>query len=484
MKQIKIAGKLSFYTFLAFLFFSLLSFLGFLYSNVETVGFFLFIILAVILTFWKLEYGIFLVLFEMFIGFDGHLFEFKNLSVRLALFVIVMTIWFFKKIIKKERFVFVKTNLFKPFAFLVFFVFLGSWLGLIKGNNQSLIFADTSSWLFLFLIFPLFEVIKDKKNIQRMFQMLSGAIAGVGTLTIFSLILFNTGLEIWGGPFYTWVRKYALGKIVHVQSGFFRVMFSSQLLVLFYFLIILALLSSSDKFIEKRWLIFLSLLSGAVIIIRYTRIFWIAVAVAFLFLCLKLEMSRKRKFIFAFLVIIILLLEALTIFSLCSRGKAGLSLATQRIETIVKPEEEISSQSRLELLSPIILKIKKYPILGSGLGTKVSYFDPQIQKIKTTPHLDWGYLEIWTELGIFGFLVYLWFFSSLCWQGWKVIKKTKGFYRRLTLGLLSGLVGLAVTGLTGPFIFYPLGILYLLLCGVIFDNFSKKQINEFINHHR
>lgn len=444
----------------------------------------------------------FLVLFEFFIGSGGHLFEFKDLSVRLALFTVVLVIWFFKKVIKREEFAFTKTDLIKPFTFLILFVCLGSWIGIAKGNDQGLIFADTSSWLFLLLVFPLFEIMKDKKAIQRMFQMLGGAMTGVGALTILSLFLFNTRLEVWGGPFYTWIREYVIGKIIYFQSGFYRVTFPSHFLILVYFLIILALLSSLDKLSEKRGLIFLGLLSIATLIIRYARTFWLAAALAFIFLCLSLKIHWKRKAIFALIVIVVILMEAFIIFGLCIREEKGLSLAAAGVESVARPEEEISSLSRLKkilspaaervesivrpredvsslmrlnILSPIISRIKKYPIFGSGLGTEVSYFEPLIQGQKTTPHLDWGYLEIWTELGILGLLSYLWFLGGVCWRGWKIARKTNdNYHEKLTLGLLSGLVGLAVAGVTSPYLFYALGIVYILLCAVIFNNFSKE----------
>jgi len=67
---------------------------------------------------------------------------------------------------------------------------------------------------------------------------------------------------------------------------------------------------------------------------------------------------------------------------------------------------------------PVLAKmIKQSLIFGSGLGATVEYTDLLTGQDKTTFHLDWGYLEIWVELGLFGLISYALVLLSVFYQG-------------------------------------------------------------------
>ena len=131
--------------------------------------------------------------------------------------------------------------------------------------------------------------------------------------------------------------------------------------------------------------------------------------------------------------------------------------------------------------------IKQSPIFGQGLGATVDYTDLLTGQDKTTFHLDWGYLEIWVELGLFGLIAYLLVLLSIFYQGWQTIKKLEEhiFVKRLVIGLLAGLASLTIASLTGPFLFHPLGIFYLVLTAVIIisikeDDFKVDNTNCYL----
>jgi len=121
--------------------------------------------------------------------------------------------------------------------------------------------------------------------------------------------------------------------------------------------------------------------------------------------------------------------------------------------------------------------IKQSLIFGSGLGATVEYTDLLTGQDKTTFHLDWGYLEIWVELGLFGLISYALVLLSVFYQGWQTIKKLKRqvFEKRLIIGLLAGLASLIVASLTGPFLFHPIGIFYLVLTTVIIISIKENE---------
>ncbi|MFH1838514.1 MAG: O-antigen ligase family protein [Candidatus Kuenenbacteria bacterium] len=514
-------GKLSLYVFFASIFIYLLSFLGFLRPETEVFGFFLLITTLIGLSFWKIEYGLLFLIFEFLAGIDGHLFEFKSISIRFALFAVFMFIWLIQKLwnfktLKTQIKNFTKSFFFKSFAFALFFIALAGILGIIRGNSFNLILADLICYSYLLLIFPFFDLIFNNKQqvspvkkhdssmacvdesdlynnhqpksmvflnrVKKIFQIFSGTIMATSALTITTLYLFSSHSAIHGGIYYQWFREYIIGKIATMNNNFFRVVMSSDILTLVFFLIITSILlfALENKIFKNKkywintqlpWLIFLGILTSSVLIISFTRNFLIGFIISFIFLCLILKIPLKRKIIFSVCLIIIFLLESSLIFYLCNHKsvQTNFLFLGNRIETIFTPETEASAISRLERLDASLKKFKEHPILGSGVGSEIVAYDYAIQKIIKTPHIDWGYLENWIELGLFGFLSYLWFLGILFWQGVKAVYYSTDncdFY----LGILIGLFCLFVIHIFGPFLFYPTSIFYILLCLMLFTN--------------
>ncbi len=197
--------------------------------------------------------------------------------------------------------------------------------------------------------------------------------------------------------------------------------------------------------------------------------------ISLFFLCLILKIILKRKIIFCVSLVVIFLLESSLIFYLCNHKniQTNFLFLNNRIETIFIPETEASAISRLERLNATLKKLKEHPIIGSGIGSEIVAYDYAMEKTIKTPHIDWGYLENWMDLGLFGFLSYFWFLGILFWKGVKTVyysTKNQDFY----LGILIGLFCLFVIHIFGQFLFYPTGIFYILLCLMLFNNESKK----------
>lgn len=214
------------------------------------------------------------------------------------------------------------------------------------------------------------------------------------------------------------------------------------------------------------------------LLINFSRAYFLGILIGLIFL-LK-GINWQRWLIFSCLVVFILVAEFGLLFGLVSGGAAlqGLDFFKSRIGTILSPDKETSSLTRMTILPVLIKKIWQQPIFGQGLGSTVSYNDLLTGEEKSTFHLDWGYLEIWVELGLFGLISYVLILFYIFYQGWEKIKELKRhvFKKRLIIGLLAGLAGLIIATLTGPFLFHPLGIFYLVLTTVIIININKDDL--------
>ncbi len=114
--------------------------------------------------------------------------------------------------------------------------------------------------------------------------------------------------------------------------------------------------------------------------------------------------------------------------------------------------------------------------MGSGFGATVTYqsSDPRLvaasaNGLYTTYAFEWGWLDVWLKLGIFGLLAYLALFAKIIFNGLKI-----GGY--LSLSLATGLAVLIAVNIFSPYLNHPLGIGYLILAAAMIENLKLKAI--------
>jgi len=460
------------------------SFLGYVFPFLENILFILIFVGCLFFSWKKIEYGFLFLFAEFFIGHQGHLFEFFGISLRLSLFLLIMAVWLIKKIKEKElRKMFdyyLKSEGLGIFLIFLFVIFLGLCQGIIK-QNSLLAIKDFINYSYLFLVFPFIDILKKKKVVNNFFRFAQAGTVVIAILTLIVFVLFASGLAEVHGQFYWWWRGTVMGKVTDVGNNFFRVVSSAHVLILPLFLIYLSLFFTEGKNKLKKKiknkLLILLFLSSLVLIINFSRGYFLGILAGLLFF--KKGVKFKLWLKFSIITIAVLMLEFVLIFGLVSGGKIwqGFDFFQGRMKTVMSPEEEISSLTRMEILPHLIRKIKKDPLFGQGLGATISFSDRVTFQEKTTFHLDWGYLEIWHELGLFGLISYGLILFYVFYLGFKNIKKFKItiFQKRLIMGLLAGLLSLMVANLTAPVLFHSLGIFYLVFILSLFINLEKNE---------
>ena len=466
-----------------FFLFQFFSFLGYLNPLVSDFVFWLIILAAVGFSLIKIEYGFLFLIFEFLAGHEGHLFEFAGLSLRLALFLVVMFVWLVKKVSQERKrffniFIKPKTSLF--FSIFLLIVFLAFIQGLLQ-NNPVLAIKDFINYSYIFLVFPLIDVFKKEWFQKNVFKFSQAAIIGMGLLTVFVFILFVADFAQVHDKFYWWWRGVVVGKATDTGTGFFRIVSSAHLLIFPLFLVYLSFLFE-PKIKKKKMLICPAFLSGLVLLINFSRAYFLGVLVGLIFLLKQLHW--RRWLIFSLTAVFVLVFEFFIIYGLSTGEWKNQSLLffKGRMETMVSPEQELSSLTRMNILPKLLGQISQQPVFSRGLGMTVSYFDPLARAEKSTFHLDWGYLEIWLELGFFGLVFYLLLLSHIFYQGWQKIKVLNQVWqKRLIIGLLAGLAGLMIATLTGPFLFHPVGIFYVVLTSALIINLKQDDETQSYN---
>ena len=197
---------------------------------------------------------------------------------------------------------------------------------------------------------------------------------------------------------------------------------------------------------------------------------------------LSLLLLRKRKFWefrSRFFILFSTLLVSATIFFLHSglfMKRAVKETALKRAEAIVSPFEAPSARARLKFYRSAIKVIKKYPFSGTGFHTfhliYPSVKDPGFRK-ESHFYVHNDYLQVFSELGIFGFISFLaLIFSYLHFSVFLISRKPdkSGRYNlkelnreqfALILGTLGGSLSLFIHSLF-EFNFYIMALMITL----------------------
>ncbi len=506
----------------------LLSFLGYVFPLLNDIIFWLIFFITLALSLKKLEYGVLILLTELFIGVKGYLFSFNVggfvLSLRIALFALIFLIWFFKK--REHKFSFIQTKYFKNYALLTIIIVIGVASALINGNSIKNIFFDVNGYFYFALAFVLFDILSSKKEIKNILKILIAAAFTTSILTLFISLEFTIfhqdarpdkagslsnefaeeeeqtqeaedishGItakdelksqeafrNIRGVWIFRWTKDTGVGEITYIGGGLFRYFTPAQIYSLFVAIILLFyLLKQKLNFRliwQNIWLITIIASSALALLVGFSRSLWIGGLAGLVFLLFFLPWKKSAKIILSFLGLIFLL-----IIITGTLITPVYDILNDRINSIINPSEQSSAISRINLITPVFEKIAEHPIIGSGYGTVIQYKSvvPGHAGILKVFAFEWSYLDTITEIGILGLAIYLWFIWKIFKSGFNLISKFKNSsnsrefnYKYLIVGLLATLFGLVIINITTPYLNHPLGIGYLLIICITFVSFEK-----------
>ncbi|MCK4245058.1 MAG: O-antigen ligase family protein, partial [Candidatus Omnitrophica bacterium] len=147
---------------------------------------------------------------------------------------------------------------------------------------------------------------------------------------------------------------------------------------------------------------------------------------------------RKRKdlpgFSFRFFILFFALLISTIFFFLQSSifmRKDSVPIAIERSKAIVSPFEASSAQARLKFYKSAIKVIKKYPFSGTGFYTfHLIYPSVKDPSFRGTTHfyVHNDYLQIFSELGIFGLISFLSIIFLYLYFSFSLLKKLPNYH--------------------------------------------------------
>lgn len=483
------------YTLLFIFLAEVLSFAGYTFPIVNKLAFIVIILLALFYSIKDLKYGIWLVLAELFIGSKGYLFFFTigsvTLSIRIALWLTVLAVWAGKTLVswirnKKLQIDFFESSYLKYYLVLFAFILWGLINGFINHNSIGNLFFDFNGWLYFALVLPLYCVIKNRGAIDSILKIFFASLVWLCFESLALLFAFSHNSLIALYELYRWIRVTGVGEITLVQDGFYRIFFQSHIYVLagiFIVIFFLKKLFEDWKQNKKTVYIYFSLLTilFSVVLISFSRSFWVGLACGFICLWIIIfinEISWRKFFALNGIILVSAILSVVLIIAIVKfpyprpAGFDTASLFAQRLSQITG---EAGVSSRWSLLPELAKKIQSNPIFGSGFGSTVTYktSDPRVLETNpsgeyTTYAFEWGWLDIWLKLGLFGLFAYLLIIGKTIFDSVKI----NDF---LPYGFALGLAVVAVVSMFSPYTNHPLGIGFLILYSLILDILKRES---------
>mgnify|MGYP001282604545 CR=1 FL=1 len=500
-------------TFLYLALLETISIAVFYLPSIQDIVFFLLCLSFLFLSLKNFKIAALIIVLELIIGSkSGDLFFLDlsgiTLSVRIAFWLIFLSVFLSKNLIdllkgNRQILEIIKEPWFKYIMVLFIFILWGLLNAVYNHNQFFNLFFDINAWFYFLLVLPFYSVYKELKSegqwtLNSFFTVILSAIIWISTKTLIILFLFAHKLEFINTGLYTWIRKTGVGEITQMQGGFYRVFFQSHIFVLLallaFFYIAIRVLSNKEKNWknDKSEIIFMTCIFMILVmttIVSLSRSNWVGLIVAlglvFVFAVWQYRLKGLVNFI---LVTVISLLVSMALIVLLVKfpypkpigGFATADLIGNRA-TEVKTEAGVSS--RWNLLPELWDEISDQPLLGKGYGTTVTYIsnDPRVREKSldgeyTTYAFEWGWLDTWLKIGLFGVVSYIVFLIYLCLDSFFLFLKNKKNIAPIIL--LTSIVLVSAINFFSPYLNHPIGIGTILVLMFLLSFYKDKDFKN------
>lgn len=468
------------------------------FEAIQLISTLFLIIVTLIVSLVRLEYGIAIAFVELVIGSKGYLFSLaigdSVISIRVLLFVaiaIATVVW----MIRERRIAYFHWKYWKQSTAVMGIILLGIIVGYLEQHSLTNIFFDANGYVFFGLVVPLVQAIRSKEQLERLLAVILVAFIGsiIKTVALVSLFPKISVLPYTLPGLYKWIRDTGVGEITLLPNGFYRIFFQSHIYALIIFFLTLPSLVLQRSAPIRTWLsgqwkdILLFVASFLVLLISSSRSFWVAAVGTMCIGGAALLFSKKitiKQTVFTLALIgATFTLSYGILFGLVnipvpgSNRPAITSLVGERTSDLTT---EAAAASRWSLIKPLTAAALEKPLLGSGLGATVTYQSSDYRVLETSPNgqyttyaFEWGYLDLLYKFGVLGVLVFIWFGASLYRDGLLTINNSAN--SNTTIGILLSITALLLTHIFTPYLNHPLGISWIIITAILLTLQSNRH---------
>ncbi len=437
------------------------------------------------------EFLVYCFVAECTFGASGRWLEIGPLSIRMVLFILAFAATL-PQVLRRLKEVIRHPMVRISLIFAVMLIIAAS-IGLVRGNKKSFLWADISKFLTLALLPGMLVTIDSGRKLQRLMNVIFYSAVAVGLVTAGLYLILSFVDEHQIVAINNWINSHHLGGLASMKTGTQRVYMRSQ--VFLPFAIIYGVWMAGNA--KGKYRLVLEILLGLLayaLVVTMTRGLWLGLAVgALAVLILQWKNRWQLLKILGVAVLAFAVLTGLTL--VCYRGPYFLVEIVNRIDSnlihysgsfheTLPPEvgelvEENNASAMLlrdRSVAFMLQNIRKWPILGSGLGTN-------LDSIRNDGNVEYMYLDMLMKLGAVGFAVFaVCFFLPVAVHLVKLWRHRKmqapwDFDCTHNTFLVVAYLGTAVVSIFNPFLTSPMGItmLFTVILGV---SLAKESNNE------
>ncbi len=373
-----------------------------------------------------------------------------------------------------------------PFIFVIVFFLFNRSLG--KKSNSNI--GTTGKWLTVFLLVVVLSAVIGIQR-GRGFRLVGGEFIIYLYYLLFFFVIESNLSEKW--------IKYIIFGVIGVACV---ITFEY---ILIYYVIKIAQRAATDQqhmlnigiplvfswilYEKKAWIkLLLSLLlipMGFAVLITLTRMLWVSVPLsilAILLLYLWREKVSAKYFLYAGVgVAIVIIFLIFPVKNLITRQVTLQHIVKNRAESFTRLKTDLSWLGRAELASYVLPRVKKHPIIGTGLGDEVFYkivpliypgvslnkyvFKPAI----IIKWVDSTYLQLLWKTGSVGLFLFIGLYVVFLKRCLFVFNNSiNNFEKWTSLGIFVGFVSLSTIGfLSAILVGYRFNFTWAALMGII-----------------
>jgi O-antigen ligase/Flp pilus assembly protein TadD len=381
------------------------------------------------------------------------------------------------KIISAGRICFRANSMDKP---ILLYLFMGLFSLIWTINIYNSILAIPLFIAGPILFFIITNSIKKEKTIKKLLLLIISVATCMGTYGILQYL--GIDFEFWGGN---------LAGRRQIFGLFGNVNYFAEYMILPLSLTI-GLILSKEKVFNRFFLLLILVIMSTALFLTFTRGSYLAIALSipvilFLYYRSSSNDTNKqyyKKIILYFLLLVIIALAAIYVPHPLNKKNTPLGKLRNRV-TIESLTSGSSILRRVATWKFTWMMVEDYPLLGSGLGTynyhTLKYQAEFFAKDNNRDIYPHGraaqahneYLQLWSELGIIGLLVFLWIVVSYYHYILKYLQLMKNKEKAITIGLAAGVTAVLVDAIFG----FPLQLAASLSLFWMFLGLTTVQIN-------
>ena len=354
----------------------------------------------------------------------------------------------FLKLFTDNKFKLVKTPLNLPLLLFYLTALVSFYVAIVNFDVNLNIAARQLRKITYYLIF--FVIINLIRNKKQLVFLLNGlfVIASIVAITMIAQAIIGESIQLMPG------RVDTLKTLDKEFGGSIRVLPPGEGLIYISFITLFCLIIISRTPNNLLFNLPKFALIGIGVILTYSRNFWASICLAlFIFIFLLPKIRHKIRIIKITLLFGIALSILLLTFTIWGGRTAEFVTSTKDRITSLFAGDKLYRSGSLEARKIenyyAFEKIKKYPIAGIGLGNSYIYRE-RWEGDKGT-YIHNGYLWILTQMGLLGFIAFIWlsiYFIVRGFKNWKYVNDP--FLKGVSIGFTLSYLALMISNFVSP----------------------------------